>query len=98
VASQVVRCRPAAVTILEPHENHEWRSGLAVNVLYLWEIATVLSAKYADTGCRLGNPLKMENSSPFMEYPAPNLDRHTTTAFAGRHILQVVTLSLRSVN
>jgi hypothetical protein len=41
---------------------------------------------------------KMENSSPFMGDPAARVDRHTTTAFAGRHILRVVTLSLRSVN
>jgi len=41
---------------------------------------------------------KMENSSPFMGDPAPTDDRHTTTAFAGRHIMRVVTLSLRSVN
>jgi hypothetical protein len=40
----------------------------------------------------------MENSSPFMGDLAPTLDRHMTIAFAGRHILQVVTLSLRSVN
>jgi hypothetical protein len=40
----------------------------------------------------------MENSSPFMGDPSPTVDRHMTTAFAGRHILQVVTLSLRSVN
>jgi len=40
----------------------------------------------------------MENSSPFMGDPAPTVDRHTTTVFAGRHILRVVTLSLRSVN
>ena len=40
----------------------------------------------------------MENSSPFVGDPGPTVDRHTTTAFAGRHILQVVTLSLRSVN
>ena len=40
----------------------------------------------------------MENSSPFMGDPAPTVDRHMTTAFAGRHILWVVTLSLRSVN
>jgi len=38
----------------------------------------------------------MENSSPFVEDPAPTMDRHTTSAFAG--ILQVVMLSLRSVN
>ena len=40
----------------------------------------------------------MENSSPFMGDPAPTVDRHMTTAFAGRYILRVVTLSLRSVN
>jgi hypothetical protein len=40
----------------------------------------------------------MENSSAFMGDPAPKVDRHTTTAFAGRHILRVVSLSLRSVN
>jgi hypothetical protein len=39
----------------------------------------------------------LENSSPFMGDAAPTVDRHMTTAFAGRHILQVVTLSLRSV-
>jgi len=40
----------------------------------------------------------MENSSPFMGDPAPNVDRHMTTAFTGRPILGVVTLSLNSVN
>jgi hypothetical protein len=40
----------------------------------------------------------MENSSPFMGKPAPTVDRHTTIAFAGRHILLVVMLSVRSVN
>jgi len=40
----------------------------------------------------------MENSSSFMGDPAPTVDRHTTTAFAGGHILRVVTLSLRFVN
>jgi len=40
----------------------------------------------------------MENSTPFMGDLAPRVYRHTTTAFAGRHILRVVTLSLRSVN
>jgi hypothetical protein len=39
-----------------------------------------------------------ENSRPFMGDPAPTVDRHMTTALAGRHILQVVTLSLTSVN
>jgi len=40
----------------------------------------------------------MENSTPLMGDPAASVYRHTTTAFAGRHILWVVTLSLRSVN
>jgi len=40
----------------------------------------------------------MRNSSPFMGDPAPTVDRHTTNAFAGRHILRVETLSLRFVN
>jgi len=40
----------------------------------------------------------MENSSPFVGHPVPTVDRHTTTALAGRPILRVVTLSLRSVN
>jgi hypothetical protein len=38
----------------------------------------------------------MQKSIPFVGDPAPTVDRHTTTAFLG--ILQVVTLSLRSVN
>jgi hypothetical protein len=41
---------------------------------------------------------KIVNSTPFMGNPAPTVYRHTTTAFAGRHILRVVTLSLRYVN
>jgi len=40
----------------------------------------------------------MENSNPFIGDPAPTVDRHTATAFAGRPLLRVVTLSLRSVN
>jgi len=40
----------------------------------------------------------MENSTPLMGDPATTVYRHTTTAFAARNILQVVTLSLRSVN
>ena len=38
----------------------------------------------------------IENSSPFVGDPAPTVDRHTTTEFAG--ILRVVMLSLRSVH
>ena len=40
----------------------------------------------------------MENTTPLMGDPAPKVYRHTTNAFTGRHILRVVTLSLRSVN
>jgi len=40
----------------------------------------------------------MENCSPFMGDPAPTVDRHPTTAFAGRPIPRIVALSLRSVN
>ena len=40
----------------------------------------------------------MENSSTFMGDPALRVDRHKTTAFAGRPIPRIVTLSLRSVN
>jgi len=31
VARQGVRRRPVTIAILEPHDNHEWRSGLVVN-------------------------------------------------------------------
>ena len=41
---------------------------------------------------------KMEHSSPVMGDPGPTVNRHTTTAFAGRRILTVVTLPPRSVN
>jgi len=54
------------------------------------------SAKCADTAGCPGDLYKMENSSPFVGDPAPTGDRHTTTAFAGRYILWVVLLSLRS--
>ena len=40
VASQGIR-RPAAIVIFEPHENHEWMSGLAVNGSYLRDKASV---------------------------------------------------------
>ena len=62
MASQGVRGRPAAIAILESHENHEWRSGLAVNGLYhLDEVsiqkALLRSAKCADNAGRPGDPL-----------------------------------------
>jgi len=103
VASQGVRRRPAAIAILEPHEKHEWRSGHAVNGLYHSDKASVQRHHYV-----LQNGLilqavqvtlyKMENSGPFMRDPAPKMHRHTTTAFACRHILWVVKLSLGSLN
>jgi len=40
----------------------------------------------------------IENSSPFVGDPPPTMDRHMTTTFAGKTILQVVMLSLRSAN
>jgi len=103
VASQGVRCHPAVIAILEPQKNHEWRSGLVVNGLYHSDKASVQraplrSAKCADTAGRPGDPLYDGELSPFVGDPAPTVNRHTTTVFAGRHILRVLTLSLRSVN
>jgi len=63
---------------------YKWHNCVLQNVLILQAVQVTL--------------YMMENSSPFMRDPAPTLDRHTTIAFAGRHILWVVTLSLRSVN
>jgi len=60
--------------------------------------APLRSAKCADTAGHPGDPLYDGEFHPFMGDPAPTVDRHTTTASAGRHILRVVTLSLRSVN
>ena len=62
VARQGFRQRPAAKAIIEPHENHECRSGLVVNGLYLRYKASVhraplRSAKCADTEGRPGDPL-----------------------------------------
>ena len=99
VASQGVRRRPATTAILEPHENHEWRSGLAVNGLHHRDKASVQRAPLHSAKCAVQVTLyKMENSSPFMRDPAPTMGRHMTTVFAGKHILRIVTLSLRSVN
>ena len=62
VDSQGVRLRPAALPSLEPHENDEWRSGLAVNGLYHRDKASVQkallrSAKCADNAGRPADPL-----------------------------------------
>jgi len=103
VVSQGVRRRPASIAILEPHENHEWRIGPAVNGLYHRDEASVQraplrSAKCADTAGRPVTLYMMENSGHFIGDPAPIVDRHTTTAFAGRPILRIVKVSLSSVN
>ena len=62
VASQGVRLRPAALPSREPHENHEWWSGLAVNELYhrdkaSMQKALLRSAKCADNSGRPADPL-----------------------------------------
>ena len=103
MASQGVRRRPAAIAILEPHENHEWRRGLAVNGLYLRDKESVQraplrSAKCVDTAGCPGDPVYDVEFHPPHGRSAPTVYRHMTTVFAGRHILRVVMLSLRSVN
>ena len=65
MASQGVRRRPDAIAILEPHENHEWRIGLAVNGLYFRDKESVQraqlrSAKCADNAGRPGDPLHVK--------------------------------------
>jgi len=62
VASQGVQHWPAAIAIFETLENHEWRSGLAVNGLYHWDKASVQRAplrcaKCADTAGHPGDSL-----------------------------------------
>ena len=62
VASHGVWRRPAAISILEPHNNHEWRIGLAVNGLYLRDKVSIQkaplrSAKCADNAGRPGDSL-----------------------------------------
>jgi len=90
------------IAILEPHKNREWKSGLAVNGLYHRDKASVQRGHhYVLPNVLIMQAIQvtlytMENSSPFLGDPAPTVDRHTTTVFAG--ILQVVMLSLRSVN
>ena len=90
MASQGVRHQPAAVAILEPHENHEWRSGLAVNGLYHRDKASIQraplhSTKCADNAGHPGDPLYNGELQPLHGRSSPNSDRHTTSAFAGRH-------------
>jgi len=103
VANQGVRCRPAAIAILEPHKNHEWRSGLAVNGLYHRDKASIQrapihSAKCTDTAGRPVNPPYDGELQPLHGRSSPNSGHTTTAAFGGGCILQVVTLFLRFVN
>jgi len=77
VASQGVRHRPATIAILEPHENHEWRSGLAVNGLYHQDKASVqraplCSAKCADNAGCPGDPLYDGELQPLCGRSSPN--------------------------
>ena len=102
VESQWVWHQSEATAILEPHENH----GRVV----LMELDYSIGIKHSYKGYHyvLQNVLilktvqvtfyMMEHSSPFMADPASSLNRHKTTAFGGRHILWVVTLSPRPVN
>lgn len=62
VASQWVRCRPAARSILEPHDSREWRSGLVETGFFLWDKAffqraPLCFAKCACTGSHPGDTL-----------------------------------------
>jgi len=77
VASQGVLHRPAAIAILEPHNNHEWRSGLAVNELYLRvkvsiQKAPLRSAKCADNAGHPGDPLYDGKLQPLRGRSSPN--------------------------
>jgi len=77
VASQGVRRRPAAIAILELHDNHELRSGLAVNGLHHRDKASVQraplrSAKCADNASRPGDPLYDGELQPIHGRSSPN--------------------------
>jgi len=77
VASQGVQCWPAAIAILEPHENHEWRRGLAANGLYHRDKASVQkaplhSAKYAANAGHPSGPLNDAEIHPLRGGSSPN--------------------------
>jgi len=79
-ASQWVRCRPAAITILEPHWNHERRSGLAGNGLYYQNKAFVQrealhSTKCADTEYCPGDGLYDGAFQPLRGRSSPNREQ-----------------------
>jgi len=65
------------IAILKPHDNHEWRSGLAVNGLYLQNKASVQraplhSAKCADTAGHPVDPLYDEEFHHLHGRSSPN--------------------------
>jgi len=77
VASQRVQHRPATRAILEPHENHERRSGLAVNGLYHRDKASVHraplhSAKCADNAGHPVDPLYDGELQPLLGRSSAN--------------------------
>ena len=77
VASQGVRHQPAIIAILEPHDNHEWRSGLVVNGLYhrnkvSIQNAPLHSAKCADNADHPGDPLYDGKLQPLHRRSSPN--------------------------
>ena len=77
VASQGVRRRPDAIAILEPHENHEWRSGLAVNGLYHLDKVSIQkaplrSAKCAENAGRPGDTVYDGKLQPLHGRSSPN--------------------------
>ena len=77
VASQEVRHQPATIAILEPHENHEWRIGLAVNGLHHRDKISIqkvslCSAKCAYTAGRSGDPLYDRKLQPLRGRSSPN--------------------------
>jgi len=66
------------LAFLDSHENHEWRSGLAVNGLYnLDEVsiqkAPLRSAKCADNAGRPGDPLYDGKLQPLRGRSSPNI-------------------------
>jgi hypothetical protein len=79
------------IALLEPHDNHEWRSGLIRTELPHWDKAVLQKVPLHSSRCA-------NIEGPFMENPNPTMNRHTTTVCGGRHILRVVMFSPWSVN
>ena len=80
VASQWIRPRHAVIAILEPHEHHELRSGLAGNGLYHWDKAFVqraplYSAKCTYTEGRPGDLLYNGALQPLHGKSSPNSEQ-----------------------